>query len=240
LHPAQIGTEYTRIFRALGTRLETQGKERLVVTGVISQSAKWAGATNVQVVTDTSGQLRVDASSGVSASSVVFNGQNLSVSAGAPGQADQTLADTLSGDTVEHFLFGQKSGNATRLLAVNARVISKTVGTLPTGPPVFCDLYQVSDRSTTKWSSASQLKVYCFDSATHLLRSVSYQKTGASGGNTQVQTYFSDWRSIESPPKLVPWKIERYEDGSLVLSLSVQSAVLAATASDALFNIKNQ
>lgn len=234
VHPGQISPEYAQIFRVLGTRLQTPGKERLVVTGALTQPAKVASATNVQVVSDISGQLHVAWNTGGSVSSVAFNGQSLSDSGGSANQADQALADTLAGDTVEHFLLGQKSGYATRVLAWHARVASS-----PVSSPAYCDVYQVVDLGTATAQSAGQVKTYCFDSTTHLLSSVAYQTTTATGATTQVQTRFSNWQTIDSPPQSVPWKIERYENGSLVLSLTVQGASLAATANDGLFAIKN-
>jgi hypothetical protein len=236
LHPAEIGSEYNRMYRALGTRLPTPGAERLVITGAFSYPSKWSGVANVQIATDISGQLAISGNYAGSAFSIVFDGQSLSVGGGSPGPTDQTLVDTLTNDTVEHFLFGQKSGNATRQLAAQARIDSTTV---PPGTPAFCDVYQVLDRSTATWWSAGQFKVYCFDSATHLLRSVSYQSTAASGVKTQVQTYFSNWQSAGGTANSMPWSIQRYENGSLALSLTVQAASLTATANDGLFTVKN-
>ena len=197
-----------------------------MVMASLTQPARSAAGTRVVVTTDIAGMLRLDGQIGLNAVAVVFDGKQAQNSAGQAGKADQDLVDSLTEDTVEHFLTALANGGGVRKLALRAKVSDPQH---PSVPVVYCDVYQIVDRSQASWKSAPQVKSYCFDSQTHLLRGVSYRPPG---GSTLVETRYTDWRPVDATGQMASWKVERFENGTQVLAFTVQSAAVAAAASD--------
>jgi hypothetical protein len=229
VHRSQLGPEYRRFVSALGDRLETRGKERLTLGGNLTQPGRKAAAQSVAIVVDIAGMLRMDAAA-ETASTVAFDGKQLNATS-TTTQSDQDLVDSVVFDSMEQFIVGRLQGFGIRRIASRARMTAPQNVTAATP---FCDVYQVLDGSQTSWKAAAQSKMYCFDSDTHLLRSVFYT-VGAASGRKSVETRFSDWHAIESAGQMVPWKIERIENGVSVFSLTVTSAKLSPAAADGLF-----
>jgi hypothetical protein len=226
-YPGELGSEYRHYFVALGNRMQTTGKERLVLTGTLEQATRNTAASSVRITIDIAGQLRMDSTGGPSVT-VVYDGQQIKNSGAGQGKADQDLADSLSQDSMESVITGLIQGNAARTIASHARWAD------PRSPstPILCDVVQQYDRSSASWRDPEQAKTYCFDSTTHLLAAVMYR----TPSKANVITRFSDWRSIENQGQMVPFKVERLENGNAVFTLTVQKAELQAHADDGFFN----
>lgn len=229
IHRSQLSVEYRPLLSALGDRLEVSGKERLLLSSTLIQSSRAGGGPqSVALVIEIGSKLRMD---GPGNSAVAFDGQQLNGSAAAAKQ-DQDLIDSLVYDSTERFLTSRVQALGIRRIALRARMSAPQNVTAATP---FCDVYQVFESNQAPWKASSQSKMYCFDSSTHLLSSVAYELAGPSQVKTSVETRFSDWRPLEAKGQMVPWKIERIENGIPVVTLTVTGARLAATAADGMF-----
>jgi hypothetical protein len=223
------------VFVALGDRLSTPGKERLILQAQLSQPSRTATTLSVQVVLDISGAVRVDTTSGP-AFSLTFNGQqtgnSVTPAAGlASTAADQQLVDALQYNPAEHFITTVIQGNAVQPLGKH---FTLTDVLNPSNPPTYCEAFRTVESTTVAWRTSQQPKVYCFDSSTHLLAAVFYEAT-VSGTKTSFETRYTGWHSIETQPQMVPGKIEFRQNGVVQVAFTVQSASLAPEAADSLF-----
>jgi hypothetical protein len=221
VYRSQLSSRYRQLFSPLGNRLEARGKERLIMTATLSQLARGALPVTVVVTTDSLGQLRVDFPTGTSPLAIVFDGSTVLRSSGTVRKEDLDLAESLIQDSVEYFLRGFVQGNGIRQIAHH--------GSLDGGTPGQYDGYQVVEHRRIAARSQDQLKAYWFASDTNLLRSVFSQS-----GSTTIETRFTDWRAVQR--QLVPHLIERFENGTRVMSLSVLTTTVAPRVSDTIFN----
>jgi hypothetical protein len=71
-------------------------------------------------------------------------------------------------------------------------------------------------------------KTYCFDSTTHLTRSVAYRVAGVA-----VETRFANWLTVGD--QVFPGAITRIENNVPVFTLTIQSVAVSPKVSDGAF-----
>lgn len=138
------------------------------------------------------------------------------------------LIESLSYDSAEHFFNAQMQGNATRFLGSRFRMDD---GSSPDYNGPYYDIYKIADRIKASGEERA-VKLYYFNSDTLLLERVTYV-INRNGSEISVETKLSDWRD-EDGQKLAH-RIERFENGTSVLVLNIQSAQFGRRADDRIF-----
>lgn len=231
--PGQVGLFSRQVFVALGNRLSTVGQERQVLQGSLVQPGRSANPLAVTVTEDVSESLRIDFSTG-GLFSVVFNGQQLattvaSVLSGTTTE-NQQLADSLQYDSPEHFLIGGIQGTPVQKIGSSVKL---TDALSSAAPAEYCDAYRTLEASPAGWRPQGQVKMYCFDSKTHLLAAVFYQIAGPP--KVYVETRYSGWHGIGTTGTMVPGVVQRRENNVVQFTFTVQTATVAPETADSLF-----
>ena len=219
--PAQVSPFLRPQFAALGDRVRKAGNERVTLHGTFTDSA---GTTQAQVVIELGGKVSVTWA-GRPGQQLVFDGVSSKVTGAVTNPND--LLESLVDDLPENLLLAGKSGIGFRLIGLKFAAAGG-----------MCDLYDVPTRGQASMKPAAQVKRYCFDSQTALLRWVQY----FSGGTVQhptvqhpveVRTDFSKW--INAAGQAVPGSIVRSRAGSQIFSFQVQTAVVSPAVNDNAF-----
>jgi hypothetical protein len=195
--------------KALGDRLERPGKEQMVISGTLTR----AGVTSPVVLNiESSNRMMLTQQSGLQTQVITFDGTQSSWM--ALSVPDRVLVETLLFDTAENFFFDQMKGTATRCLGFRFRPDVQNT----TGP--FHDIYIVTP--TVSFSSSQGSKSFHFNSDTRLLDLVTYQTTA------RVEVKLSNWQ--ETSGQKIARRIERVENGSNTMTLTIDSVVFAPAA----------
>ena len=192
---------------ALGSRVLRSGKERTVFTGNLlndrGENAK------LKVTLQLPGAVAIE---GVRPSgSIVFDGN---VSLRSVSKKEEDLFELFSSDTAEGFLSSVQDERAVRLLG--RRVREATDGQANPDNS-FYDIYEAVVPVLSSPASPERLKRYLFDSQSGLLSRTEYLDESYSPP-LRIEVRFSDWRRIDG--SAYPGRIDRMEDGRLVLSWS--------------------
>ena len=223
LKKGHLNAAFREFLNAAGNRFEVPGNERLRLTGNLTSTAGGQnGAAQLQITLEFPGKLRAD-------------GQGALISAGGDpwksnGQADKNdtdLIESLINDSVEYFLVGQRQGASVRRIGLRAFVKNSTI---PNATAHHYDVYQSVDRVQVSGQTRETIKLYCFDSVTHLLERIAY----TSQAGVRIETVYSGWQSVQQ--QKVPMQIARYENGKAVFTFTATAVALSAAASDRLFD----
>jgi hypothetical protein len=189
---------------ALGKRVAEKGAERIVYTG------EFAGADAKPVEARVTVQLpRMALLQGFKDKALAFDGANAK-NANTP--IDTALLEVFLVDTHEGMLESIQGGAAVRLLG---REFMPDTSTKSSESQPHYDIYEVTMRDLFRKGAPWMLRLYYFDSKTHLLQSTQYYDRSVSPP-IRIETRFSMWGTIDDSS--YPACIERYEDGKLVFS----------------------
>ena len=210
--------------KALGDRLETPGKERLILIGALRRASKKNEGRPARLILEFPDRLRLEEQDGVT----VYN-NDFASSNGVLKKTERDEVESLLFDFVDHFFAAQMQGAATRFLGSRFRLDD---GANPnyTGP--FYELYQVTDRIAVEKEVREQPKFYYFNSETLLLERVRYQ-IERDGEQVEVEVLIEGWRKVDG--QQIPGAITRTEGGAPVLSLSITSAAVGGRQNDGIF-----
>jgi len=208
---------------ALGDRLEKPGRERLNLTGTLSRGN---GSEEVVAVFEFPERLRLTMQKGSQTRVISFDGEH----ANAIDSADEDLMETLVYGSAEHFFNTQMQGMSTRLLG--SRFLLHRGSTADYIGPYY-DVYKVNDQVKTSGDPREQYKLYYFNSDTLLLERVTYE-LNRNGATINVEERLGDWTREEG--QQVARRIERFENGELVFTLTIRTAHLSPHADDAVFD----
>jgi hypothetical protein len=143
---------------------------------------------------------------------IAFDGTPSSLAALA-GE-DRDLVETVLFDTAENFFLEQMKGAATRCLGYRFRADEQST----TGP--FHDIYMVTPNERS--DDLRGAKLFYFNSDTLLLDRITYQTTA------RVEVKLSNWQDING--QKVALRIERLENGTNVMTLTIDRVVFAPAA----------
>lgn len=219
LHKGLQPTQIREIARAIGKRTESPGAERLSLSGTIS--SRGGAAAPVTLLFEWPNRVRVQ-STGQRAA--VFDGDRLSSSSGTATVDEQDLAEMLAFDSVEGFLRQAAQRRAIRLVDSATTVADSRVRNPLRG---VCELYLLEDEQAIRGSRARTGKMFCFDAATKLLKSVAYQRNGLA-----VETRYEEWRITGE--HRYPARIRRLLGDQEILVLDLPTATVAAKNLDTL------
>ena len=208
---------------ALGNRLESPGKERLILMG----NLRLAGEKKREFAAflEFPDKLRLSFG-GQKERVLIFDGQQTKPVLTAADDLD--LIETLVYDSAEHFFAAQMQGNATRFLGSRFRTDD---GANPDYSGPYFDVYKIADQIKAS-DQDRPAKLYYFNSDTFLLERVSYV-INRGDAEISVETRLSDWRATDG--QQVPRRIERFENGKAVFVLTLWSVAVAHQADDGMF-----
>jgi hypothetical protein len=224
----RLRSQLQAVLGALGDRLEKPGKERLTLTGTITKAGRQQ-AIPVLLVWEFPGRLRLEEQVDGQRNVTVFNGNNARKNGNSLSRRDEDLIETLTHDSVEHFLISQLDGAATRFLGSRFRLDDGTA-TNYEGP--FYDLYETSELIKVGREIRRQTKVYYFNSDTHLLERVKYQ-VRRDDLATEVEVRLNNWHEVQG--QKLPGEIVRLENNMLVLTFTITSTSIGSRAADGIF-----
>jgi hypothetical protein len=193
------------------------------LTGVLTREG---ATTPVVMVSEFPGKLRLELGERGVGHTIIFN-ERVS-SRNVSDELDADLIETLAFDTAEHFFEGQSQGLGTRLLGTRFRDDDGSAADYA-GP--FYDIYQVDESVGLRRAQRGRSKLYYVNSDTLLVERVRYE--GDRGGATVRVGVELEWQDIGG--QRVPKRITRTEDGRPVITLDINSAVIARREEDGLF-----
>lgn len=196
--------------RAVGSRIRTQGKERVVLDGTFSDPT---GTRAARVTVDLSGQVRLDGMRADGAS-ILFDGDTARAGLAAPGDTDQAVLDAFAVDSLAGLLSQLGRGSA-------FRVLGRGFGPDPSkaeqaGGPVW-DIVELTGPRPTRGDHPVETRRYYFDNPTGLLARVRH-----TDAFRQIETRFSYWGEVDGD--MYPGLIEGYADDARVFVFTTQAA----------------
>jgi hypothetical protein len=132
-------------------------------------------------------------------------------------RSDAALIESLTSDSPDGMLTAIREGAAVRLVA---RRVAPERSRRADATATPCDIFEVTAHEPSSPANAIRTKIYCFDSATGLLAKTQYSDDSVSPP-ADVETRFSDWARVDG--SLYPGRIERFENGTLVFSLTANT-----------------
>jgi len=213
----------------LGDRLEKPGKERLSLNGTLRRQGN-PQAAPFRLFTELPNRMRLEEQVGGQWRVIGFDG-NIGWALGSRfSDSDQEMIETLVFDSVDHFLFEQTQGFATRFLGSRFRTDDGKTANYR-GP--FYDVYQVNDRITVGPTTRNQSKLFHLNSDTLLLERIQYRISRA-GTPVNIEVRIGGWRKIDN--QQMPGTITRSENGVSALTLNIASAAIGPRVADGIFN----
>lgn len=146
---------------AVGNRLQAPGNERITLIGTFTTSQ---GSTPAQLVWELPGNVRLDRSATPNAPIIIPFGTT-PVNSSVLSQADTAVAESLSADNAEWFLYSFLQGAGHRLLGVRVRTDN---GTTPNYQGSLYDVFEFYG-SVREANNAIRQKWFFFDTTTRLL-----------------------------------------------------------------------
>lgn len=218
-------------FQTLGDRLERRGKERVTVTGTLRRPGE--EATAFGLIWETPGRLRLEVINGGQQQITIFDGSRVVRTGGNIESRDEDLLETLLYDSAEHCFVSQMQGAATRSLGTRFRLIEDSRA--EHSGPVY-DVFEVTERITSRREAREQTRQYFFNSDTQLLEAVKYRVTN-DGPETRVEVRLENWQQLNG--QRFPSRIVRLENDSpvLTLTLNLASITVSPRAEDGLFTL---
>ena len=197
--------------KALGNRLEHPGKEQMIIHGALRRAGV-SSAAPVVLNMEVAKRMTLSTTAGIQKETIAFDGTLSSLATVAKEHRD--VVETFLFDTAENFFLEQMKGAATRCLGYRFRADEQT----RTGP--FHDIYMVTP--TERSGDLRGAKLFYFNSDTLLLDRITYQTTA------RVEVRLSNWQDING--QKVAFRIERLENGTNVMTLTIDRAVFAPAA----------
>lgn len=234
LSQSQVAPELRQVLTPHLERLARPGKERVAFGGTLTQAS---GRSNLRVVVELPDKFRIDETGAPNGLSVSSNGRAPN-SARALSDEANDIIESLVADTADYFLY------STGLSATHIGRRFRQVDGLSSGiPPVtelsqpyngpLYDMYLWMGPITVRSTPASRQKLYRFDSATGLLDLVQYVVNRA-GREATVTTMVSGWQ-VDRDGVASPGRIERREDGRVIMTLDSIAASSGPKANDGIF-----
>jgi hypothetical protein len=232
--PESISTSNTQMFPsqfpvglygkvvAMGDRLQKPGKERVVITGTLTQSGKTSSA---KISCQLPNEFRIDQTG----RSFGFSGTGSWDAAGSLAAADEDLMETFLDDSPEATFFALLHTARVRVIGLRVRMDD---GTTPHYSGPWSDIFQVLGPSQSRSDRAARQKNYYFDSQTQLLSEVRYRILRA-GTTIEVKSQRSNWATVNG--QAVPGTITRIENGKTIFTFNANITTLSAAASDGTF-----
>lgn len=208
-----------------GDRLQKAGNERLTVTGTYHDAN---GDSPALLITELPGKARLTIS-GATKKDLVFDGAQSAAAVGAIDLDDLDILETFQNDSTEAFFFSY-AGAGVRFLGGRFRAGNDKSADYK-GP--YYEVYELVGKAAVRGTTPLQQKLYYFDGATGLLAKTRY-KIQRKSAAIDVQTVYSNWKTTQG--QSVPGKIERFENGTSVLSFTAVSIALSGLAADAAFS----
>lgn len=200
----------------LGDRVFAPGKERLLLSGVLTDAA--GGQSPAALIYQLPNMVRLQAAG--SLRNLVFDG-TAARATGTIGSSEEAVLESLTDDTMEGFLDSIRNGSSVRLLGRNFR----PEGSLGSG----VDIYDVRGPARSRRDRIQRQKRFYFDNTSALLLRVRYND--ASRGLTE--TRFSQWRDVNAAA--VPGVIERLENDRPVFVFRLTTAEVQSKGDDRIF-----
>jgi hypothetical protein len=224
LTPSDVPSPLRRPLVVLGDRLQTPGKERLILNGTYADNN---GNQNIRITWELPGKIRIDLT-GTSTHTLIFDGTSATSNASS---SDNDLLESLGDDRAETLLYEvYTSGFAWRFLGGWFRTDDGTTVNY-TGP--FYHIHQTGSNTRVRSDQAARHKFYCFDSNSALLTQVLYLVNN-NGAPVHVQTGITGWSTVSG--QAIPGQIVRSENGAVVWTIQIASGQVSATANDGLFS----
>jgi hypothetical protein len=199
LRAGSLQPVYQTLVDALGLRLTEPGREHVVLRGLLTRGSS---SSNLTVVAEYPNTFRIE-ETGSRSKILVFDGRELR-SATAIDNEDEELAEMLGVDTAEVFLAHASRGSAIRHLGQRFRVESE----MGFGSEV--DIFEITAPVESRRTRAVRVKHIMFDSATGLLRRVSYS-TFEKGQALRIETVYTNYSNVDG--HRFPGEIRRLENG---------------------------
>ncbi|HEU4388193.1 MAG TPA: hypothetical protein VFV34_10370 [Blastocatellia bacterium] len=214
-------------FMAVGNRLNRPGLERQTLVGTILVKGD-SQASPFSLIWELPGRARFTEQRGTTTRVLVFDGQNVKTSDNQFDSRSRTILELLVFDSIEHFFIAQASGAAaTRFQGSRFRAEDKLENT-----PY--DVVEVAEDIGFQANARRSTRTYYFNSDAHLLDRISYQDQ-LNGSSTDVDVKFSDWRALGG--ERIAHRIERLENGTAGLTLSISSVVVGPRRDDGAFDL---
>ena len=229
VRPAALMPQLRWNLQALGDRLERRGKERITLTGTLTQKGESQSMPFI-VVREFSNRLRLAFPVGLQTRVLTFNGERGEGIQGGPNSSEEDLIETMLYDTAEHFFISQMQGAATRSLGSRFRTIEDSRADYA-GP--FYDIFEVTAPVRSRSDAREETRQYCFNSDTHLLEIVKYGVL-RNGLETRIEIRLTNWRQVDE--QRFPSQIVRSENGTPITTLILSSATVSPSLDDGLFN----
>lgn len=221
IEPLNLPGVFQRYARSLGDRIKKPGNERLVLIGELGSGGK---KDPIAATVELTGKVRVEY--GAQKRTVVFD-KGDAAALRLSQDTDQALIDTFAYDSGEALLYSVMQGALPRVLGFGF-VSQQDHGAFGARLDIF-ELTQVIQSGSR---DATLTKQFQFDTATGLLRRVSYR---SFKGNTpvKVETEFSDYQTL--PVGRVPKQIKRKEGGNVTLEIVLTSVQTSQKQNDNVF-----
>lgn len=213
----------------LGDRWEKPGKERLSLNGTLRRQGDPRTAP-FRLFTELPNRMRLEEQVGGQWRVIGFDGNSGWALNSTFGDSDQEMIETLVFDSMDHFLFEQTQGLATRFLGSRFRTDDGATANYR-GP--FYDVYQVNDRIISGSTVREQSKLFHLNSDTLLLERIQYRISRA-GAPVNIEVRIGGWRKIDN--QQAPGTITRLENGVPALTLNIVSAAVGPRVADGIFN----
>lgn len=217
--------------KLLGDRLEKSGKERLILTGVVTRPNIKADRVPIRLITELPDKVRLEELNGDKAGITIFDGTDLKSSRKALDKSDENEIESLVFDATDHLFIGQMHGVATRFLGSHFRLDD---GQSPNYKGPFYDIFQTGETIALKKDAVRlQLKYYYFNSQTQLLERIKYSLARPNGKPVQIEIQLGGWKQFEG--QYLPTILQRLEDDSPVFILTIEGVALGKKLTDGIF-----
>jgi hypothetical protein len=216
-----IPFRYQSYAQAAGMRFRYPGKERITATGkLVRYGAGLESATSAAIIWEFPLKVRLDLPDEV----LTFDANNTKNTVPTDIQSGEVLQMLLE-DSLEGFLGIVGSRGSSRDMGSGYR--------LPDANPEDSCMDIVHTAYPNAFNDRKIIeKIYWFDCKTKLLGTVTY----LSSSGSRVLVVISDWREVAG--ELLPFGIDRWEDGKLTLRLTMDEATISAAAVDSTFEGK--
>jgi hypothetical protein len=226
---ARLSPQLRDALRVMGDRLESPGRERLILAGRLKRPRISASEIGFRLILERPDRLRYEEQDGDKLVVTVFDGKQLVKSGGVIKESDEDEIESLLFDSADRFFLGEMRGQGTRFLGSRFRLDEGSAAGY-SGP--FYELYQTGDRIDFGRKSRTQEKLYFLNSDNLLIERITYE-IERQGRPVRVEVRLSHWSPLVEG-QLLPTVITRSEDGAPVLALTFTSASIGPKQSDGL------
>lgn len=230
LNRAQLGHHVVRALDALGDRFESPGRARSILTGAF---VRHVGGTQVSapmvLLREFPDKVRFEVQTASGLRVLGHDGRQSWSQDSSISREDAALVEELVTDSVEHFITGQATGDATFHLGDMFRLNDSSDAEYA-GP--FYDILRVDDTFRNSSGLRARPTLFYLNSRTGLPERIVYELPG-EGATTRVEVEFGEWFTVagQKLPRRTAWK----KGGALVGELIVNQAVFSPSANDGIF-----